>query len=171
MTSARILVAIAVVQTALIAVLVFKIAATETKVEALTAALTSADAGGEVALAPGEPREKIADEEAIAALIQSEFAALRKELAPSTAEPRDVAAAPQESTQRSFQPPATQAEIVAARAAFERSLNTYVARGRIGANEMADLETQIANMPPEERARAIGVLSRAINRGGVDVHL
>jgi len=51
----------------------------------------------------------------------------------------------------------------------ENQINSFVAQGDASQAEMAELEQMIAKLPPSERIKAMGQLSKAVNNGQLDV--
>ncbi len=101
-----------------------------------------------------------ADADAIRIIVREELAAATEQLS--------LAAAATSNTTRQPERVQNPREVQQLRSNFQNELQTYLAQGSMTAGELASLEGRIAQLPPGERKRALGELSKAINEGRLE---
>jgi len=163
----KLLVALAVIQTAALAFLGFQILGIDERADEIagTAAAMRAEPAQSAGLAavsrPADPfgaRGATADE--IRQIVREEIAALRD------ANPAAAYAATDD-------PPdvVVEADAQRLRESVRQDLDAYMRRGKIGEAEMADLQMKIAGLPAEQRREMLRELTKAMNSGGLDARL
>ena len=86
---------------------------------------------------------------------------IREELAEASAQNTTDQKAPQRSIENSL----SVSETADRTLEFDRTINRYIALGAISPGQMADLQNQIARLPPTQRSAALSRLSKAMNEG------
>lgn len=176
----KVLLAVVVVQTVLVAALVFRFGALQAQTDRMETAFSlyvSAERNGQgasIAPAPaaGSGSGGLSPEsyEALRVIIREEVDRLADEieLAQTTHPTSRPSSSQSQQRQELVMAPAESARLYEE---FQNDLASFRAKGAINSRDMVMLEQKIAGMPPAERMRALSELSREISQGSIDAKL
>lgn len=168
MGATRILLAVLAAQTALILYLTVRSISIEARIGELAEAVAISraetppharnDGAGERSSTSPTPAANSASPDEIRAIVRNEMDALAWRILNNQESPRPAP----------IRPAPKPSDVAALNAAIASELNSFLANGRATPGEMHALQQKIARLPPGEREKALGELTKAMNDGRLD---